>query len=514
MKNNFKSNHIIVQRESTFVKNLIHKEILKFQKPIGFSFCSKKLAGFLMIVMSVFNFTAFAQVFECGVIDTLSQEAGHWRYDNCEMGGYDDLCIRIQFHYLNNTSDPSLAPSDAFYFDLLQKINEKLAPGKIRFSFDDNCIHKVNLSAEFSDMIKLQTDVGKYTHSADPAIAAQMAFADDAINVYTLQQVFPDPKYLPDIINVFYGSYPNHIAVVPLDRFPLIVHELGHTLGMVHTFAGDGLKYHDPPLSEAFLCKDPGAYIWGNKVCDYAQDNLCDTGLDTWTIDADNDNHTRDNDKWADYSTCTQSADLLSTYYPDECYDVVNPWHIPIDNFMSYYKNCRTSFTPCQFRVAHEKMSHKPSLLLICDQDPYLGLSVCTVPDITINVDTKWINDTKTFCPGQKIIIRPGVKLTIENCILTRKITTGGPNTGCSKLFYEILWDGIYIEGNPMANGHQGLYGELEITNSTVEYSKNGIQANNGFLRIRISSSTFQNNMEQINVSYPYTHTSAANQQV
>ncbi len=292
-----------------------------------------------------------------------------------------------------------------------------------------------------------------------------------------------------------------------LDNLGLIIHELGHSVGLGHTFGSGGGFVRDNPLPISSAdCKLKGASIYGypeSARCESYGDRLCDTGLDPWTMNIDplEDNY-KDFHKWVDQETCTQ----IFPSFTDACFDCENNWDIPVHNYMSYYRTCRSEFTNDQFCLAHEKLDiYGEYIMMDCIEDPYQNYAFCTAEDIIIDAPgvTPWEDLTISLCPGQKIIIKPGSKLVIDNCLLTRE-ENSGPNPYCPKFSPETLWDGIYVEGHPVLFGTSSNYGSLEISNSTIEYSKNGIQAKKGFWGIDISSSTFEHNLTQINVRYPY----------
>ncbi len=163
---------------------------------------------------------------------------------------------------------------------------------------------------------------------------------------------------------------------------------------------------------------------------------------------------------------------------------------------MSYYRPCRKEFTPCQFKLIHDQMAGRP-MVLNCNQDPYLALNACVAADIIISdPNTTWTSLTKQLCPGQRIIIKPTGTLTIDHCLIT-KVHQNSPNPACPNLIYDQLWDGIYIEGPSLLNGNPRL---VISNNSTIEFSKNGIQALGGFSSVNIIESTFKNNLTQINL--------------
>jgi hypothetical protein len=457
----------------------------------------------LTVIIFVFTVIPYshAQLAECNAEEFTSEELDEMsEATDCNMDHFEMKCVRIKFHWLNNTSGPITAPCDAFYFDLLQQINKELAPGKIRFTFDYNCIHRETLTSQFSAQIT-SNDVGAFVNSTNSSIQAQMEYDPNAINVYTLQSPFPTTINGNQIF-IYVGSYAKKYACVPVNigRFDLLMHELGHTIGLSHTFSGSGFYNENYPESLSLCCKDKTHEVFGNLYCEWCQDRICDTGIDPYTLSLDGDGK-KDWDKWVNYATCTQKTELVNTIQ-DDCGNATDPWEIPIHNFMSYYKPCRAEFTACQFGWAHQRLSAKPELLLDCDDDPFSGELVCSEPDITItNTNTEWTNQTINLCPGQKIIIPAGKKLTVNNCTITREYHEP-PLSACPDLFYEQLWDGIYIEGQPGSclNCYYN-FGKLEIKNSSViEYSKNGIQAKTGCNKIEVNGSTFRNNMCQIQV--------------
>ncbi len=150
-----------------------------------------------LTALCIYSIPLSAQIYECGFIEeesNASSSSDPIDDEDCEpnigaltpkyLGDHDLKCIRIKFHYLNNTNDPSLAPSDLFYYDLLQKINAAFLPGKIRFTMDDNCIHRVNLEMN-GYTIDQQADVLTLLNEDE------FENDDNAINVYSLQEVFP-----------------------------------------------------------------------------------------------------------------------------------------------------------------------------------------------------------------------------------------------------------------------------------------------------------------------------------
>jgi hypothetical protein len=328
-------------------------------------------------------------------------------------------------------------------------------------------------------------------------------FDDNSLNLYFLQ----DP-----IEGYFYGvmSDVRSFAVIPSEdsegKFELWVHELGHALGLLHTFPGNGLNLLLPPIDNTFYCKNPEELYSNNlPLCEQFGDKICDTGIDPWTLSLDGDSE-RDGSKWVDFLTCSQTPDLIPSIL-DGCNDSTTPWDIPVRNYMTYYGGCRNEFTPCQYGRIHESMELASYLLLDCGQDPYANIQLCVEPDITISTITTWSNETRYFCPGQRIIITNTGHLILDNTTLSWT-DFEVPNELCPLLFNSRLWDGVYIEGRGstvLFNGSYISLGGITLKNSSIiEYSKAGIQGLKGFGKVSISNSTMRHNHTQLALRDPW----------
>ena len=425
-----------------------------------------------------------AQSLECGTISDPEYEYYRAAFEppDCDLSNHSIKCVKLKFHYINNTQSTSTSPSDEDFYRLIQLVNEAYKPSKIRFTLLDECIHRVSLDIQtYSELHEMIWKNGQI--DPDPEIE----WGEDYINIFGFQEAIsnPAPRAVP------WGDYVYSIQYTP-SRVTTLVHELGHILSLVHTFGNFDAQAGetDPPTESelAKLCKDLGATSGADLLCETEQDMICDTGLDPYAMDLNQDDII-DEDLWAE--NCRQSTYLLPTV-EDGCGDDVTSWDIPVNNYMSYYDtDCFNEFTPCQAGAMHDLLAEKSYLTVNCTNDPYLN--ECS--DIVIDGYTEWTNQEITLCPDQRIIIQNTGNLILNKTTLTPQITSG-PNSGCPDLFIG-RWDGIYIEGR----NTNSPSGELRITNgSQIEQSHNGIQAVSGFTKIEIDGSTFAGNGQILNV--------------
>jgi len=102
----------------------------------------------------------------------------------------------------------------------------------------------------------------------------------------------------------------------------------------------------------------------------------------------------------------------------------------------------------------------------------------CSQADITISINTVWTNEDKELTNNQTIIVTNGATLTMVNCLLHRK-------NGCTG-----YWDGIYL----VTAGNGAKAGLIANSGTRIEYSRNGITAENGFSVITLDDVEMSDN--------------------
>jgi len=106
----------------------------------------------------------------------------------------------------------------------------------------------------------------------------------------------------------------------------------------------------------------------------------------------------------------------------------------------------------------------------------------CDVDDIEVTTTQTWSDRDVQMTEDQKIIVTSGATLTMERCIVRRKV-------GCSG-----YWDGIYLVIDE--NGNKA---GLVLTEGTrIEFSKRGIQAVGGFSQITLDEAEMSDNGQMI----------------
>ena len=385
---------------------------------------------------------------------------------------------------------------DEDFGNILEKLNTVFKSSKIRFTFDGECMHRFSLLLNENEQTGINSGVRIAQYLMDVTNGPlQGEILPETVGTWELGvERKPEMEWTPGYINIYFvqnlvgaswGWFKantvvvNHTAVNQPSGFERLVHEIGHSLGLSHTFDNGNIHLD-------CLCNNPEANNENIQLCTVVQDCLCDTKVDPHSNDLDEDS-AADGSKWVDLVTCTQKTNLIS-HYDDGC-GAKDLWEIPFINYMSLYTGCRHEFSPCQKSLMHDATeAFNPHVISSsCPVDPYFH---CL--DYIVEEDEIWTGEV-LMCRGQKIIVRKEATLTLDNAILTIGDSPDSPE-GCPNLTPFNLWDGIYIEGKEIEQTSNGIeiHGRLIVNNSTIEYAKNGINAPVSFGAIYINKSIIQ----------------------
>ncbi len=392
---------------------------------------------------------------------------------NCDTQ-FATKCVRINFHFINNTSDSEENVPDDFFLTLLERLNTAFEPHFIQFRLDDECVEhascdtSINTYEEFDSLFR-GNPPSQFNHKAD------------FLNFYIIQNDFAR------------SATSSKYVQVRRTQLQDLAHEVGHFFGLDHTFQKTSETVQTQYYLNVYECKDRNSLDHrGRKGCETRGDKICDTGADPWELDS---LHLYRNVT----AGCTQDPTLLPSFR-DYCGDSTTAWDVPVTNYMSYYSNCYKEFTKCQRARMHDNLEGQHSNCVVdCQQSTGQQCA-----DTIIDNDQTWSNGTLELCPGQKIIITSTGSLTLDSFKLTKK---SSGNVNCPD--FSGNWDGIHILGGfygpglPQGLGQQQndtVRGALFVTNgSIIEYSNKGIQAKSGFGIIQIDESIMRKNGVAIN---------------
>jgi hypothetical protein len=436
------------------------------------------LKSFVYILINLLIFTQNAVSQSPAGCDILKigKDASHSLDCNIDPNDFTAVCLKLKFHFIKYQGTKEEFPSDGTYVTLLDGLNEIFGNGNIKFTFAMDCIDYIEYNNTFNtggyvaDRIeRRQTILGNKT---------TFGFDEDAINIYSYVQAGGGEAARGE--NFLFSA----------TNLSAIAHELGHTLGLWHTFGKGNPDYYKSPFSHPWVYKD------GKHESGYQGDDISDTGADPYTMDLDNDN-LADESKWINGSVpCSQNIDHT---LEDDCDDSQTEWNIPFNNWMSYYGDCKKCFTHGQFEKMHDYIEtyFQNAVQTECENDPYFSPTDCQAADITISIPTEWADTTIEMCKNQKIIIEAGGTLTLRNCKLNKK---PGPITACPGLSKYGDWDGIYITQIISGNnpGNPSLY---VLENSVITSSLHGINAYH-FDKIVFDQSVMKGNKAGIKASH------------
>lgn len=384
-----------------------------------------------MMYLSFFTLFALLNLNQLfGQFQCLTPSGDHYIYVNNSdnLLNTDNLVFKVYIHVINRgNGQDGQSPEDVEATKSI--LDEAFNPGGIYFYYDCE-IDTINSDDYFASPQFSIFNVNSHT---------------DGIDMY----LFPDDNssepagngWANGIVSTAFWVFGNEIEepMIPLTRSPVVPHEMGHCLGLYHTFEGFG---DNDPNTE--FCPE----LVSGTNCGSCGDLVCDTPAD--------------------------APGLLNTTFPACVYEgsAEDPAGFPlmpdIGNIMStYHPSCRDTFTEGQF-IRMKDITDDSSILQQC-----LITDVLIHPFIAQNTSEVWNVSEFTDATSVRVIgdivvdqqatlrIEAGVQLLMgkHNKVIVRPggelILEGTLTSACTE------WQGIEIWGD----------------NTQSQYSINGVRA-------------------------------------
>lgn len=411
----------------------------------------KKTIYLSVLSMLFFPFISFTQTDECA-----TPTIGLYEYSlpNAFPGSMDDpITITLFFHIGEESGNPYL--NEEGIERAKEELLAKFGPWNIYFNY---CIDYIDCPCSVYDFLALFE-----TYSDD-----------NGINVYWGQGFSSNSGGIPSK-NIMLTSI-NHLA-----------HEMGHALGLNHTFHGtpcsepDGLQENAPYYNSNGILQD-------GPFCEDLGDFVCDTPADPYkkhsgpTTEQGCFNYTH----WTGSENIFFNPDPENPLYQDLLgHPYIDPENIILSNIMSYSRiNLPFVFTEGQNIRMRDMIYTAPGLVDILSDFDFSDEAYIDM-DQTWNEDKDFQNDLIVksgvnlvinskvgFVPGTALILEEGASL-----VLNGTLTVSDFITQCPKATNSDLWKGVrLITGKDPASGQMTSIHQ----NGTIEHAEIGIDIQNG----------------------------------
>lgn len=310
---------------------------------------------------------------------------------------------------------------------------------------------------------------------------------------YTIQPCLPRP-YQPSFAGFdcsLAGSTPGFDerdgVVIEDDYLVGLTHEVGHWLGLFHTWGPDGFY--------------PQLYPWWTQCggnCEANGDFICDTNP---------------MQSYGGQGTCDENTCDPADHFPD-----------PTDNFMSYSDQCWQTFTANQYEKMLEILDFwRPDIHSLVNLEAtgvinFVENISCTSSGVTCFYSVFNLPNNGKIRTGN-IYVSNGAHLIIDDDVEIKMckgsyvyIDKGGKLELRGKLTGDSpgIWDGIIVEGTLTSTSNQATF--KAVSGSVIENAKIGVKFQNSynhkFGKLELNGTTFNNNFTGIqmlsNVDYDF----------
>jgi len=434
------------------------------------------LFSIAFMIMLSFNFVN-AQL-DCTVLDSEENQENQEGQEETSDPYEGPMYVKLALHIFRN-DDGSGGLTNEDLEETFDAIESIYAPHNIHFNYCIDEIHDTEM------MVEAAFDSYGFNHPYDE---------NDRIDCYIHFANAGGYSYVPS--KWFVASAKPHT----------IAHELGHALGITHTFAGG--CYEDAPYVD-----DDGVFHYGANS-HYAGDGVYDTpadlqdGTDSGTNTGSCDNTTYVDDNCV-FQNPDNQVDSKGHVYRDIEYPANSGnWNLA-HNIMSYYSGCHTLITKGQEERIRKKMNYWYMNQVIQDNDPKIKEFNY---DVKINDFTLWDDDRIIngdihvlggtlrlyknniyFTPGHKIFLYGGSFL--NSFYATIDVTNGLNN--CSGPFTGETWGGIevmdYVDGQSDT--------EIKLKLNQIKNAETAVYSRNPSTIIDIQMTGFTDNHRAIEVS-------------